>query len=49
MNVKITKRNVKPSATQMSAYKLNKTVQRAHVPNLRFGKVAFATDADVDG
>jgi DNA gyrase/topoisomerase IV subunit B len=49
MNITVTKRNVKPSATQIAEYRLNKVVQRAHVPNLRFGKIAFTTDADVDG
>lgn len=48
-NITVLKRNVKPSPTQMGAYTLNKTIQRAHVPNLRFGKLAVASDADVDG
>ena len=49
MNISITKRNIKPTATQLGVYGLNKTIQRAHVPNLRFGKLAVAADADVDG
>lgn len=49
MSIKITKRNVKPTPTQLAAYKMNKGVTRSKVPNLRFGKFAFATDADVDG
>lgn len=52
MNISVTKRNVKPSATQLVDYKsacARKTINRAHVPNTRFGKIAFATDSDVDG
>jgi DNA polymerase sigma len=52
MDIKITKRNVKPTASQMLAYNAaveKRIVHRARVPNLNFGKVAFATDADVDG
>lgn len=49
MNIKITKRNVKPTPTQLATYKFNKVVHRAHIPNLRFGKLAIASDADVDG
>lgn len=52
MEIKISKRNVKLTASQMVEYKSavsRKVVTRAHVPNLRFGKIAFTTDADVDG
>lgn len=52
MDIKIIKRNVKPSATQMVEYKGSvnrKVVHRAHVPDMRFGRIAFTTDADVDG
>lgn len=52
MDIKIIKRNVKPAASQMIEYKAavnRKIVHRAHVPNLRFGRIAFTTDADVDG
>lgn len=52
MEIKITKRNVKLTASQMVEYRESvnrKVVARAHVPNLRFGKIAFTTDADVDG
>lgn len=48
-NVSVVKRNVKPSASQLVSYKNNKNISRCEAPNLRFGKVAFATDADVDG
>jgi DNA topoisomerase II len=49
LSIQITKRNIKPTPTQLSAYKNNKDVTRSRAPNLNFGKVAFATDADVDG
>ena len=48
MTIKITKRNVRPTQSQLNGYSINKTVRRPHVPNLRFGKMAIATDADVD-
>ena len=47
--IKVTKRNISPTPTQLAGYKVNKTIQRAHVPTLRFGKLAVAADADVDG
>lgn len=50
MTVKILNKGVKPTPTQMSAYKLNTTtIRRELTPNLRFGKLAIASDADVDG
>lgn len=49
MNITVTKRNIKPTPTQLAAYTVNKTIQRAHVPNLRFGKLMVTADADVDG
>lgn len=52
MDIKIVKRNLKLTASQMVEYRgevNRKVVSRAHVPNLRFGKIAFTTDADVDG
>jgi DNA gyrase/topoisomerase IV subunit B len=52
MNIKIVKRNVKLSPAQVVEYKsavTRRVVHRAHVPNLRFGRIAFTTDADVDG
>jgi DNA gyrase/topoisomerase IV subunit B len=52
MNVKVTRRNVKMTASAVAEYNdsvIRRTVNRAHVPNLRFGTIAFATDADVDG
>jgi DNA gyrase/topoisomerase IV subunit B len=52
MDIKIVKRNVKLSSAQTVEYNnavARKVVHRAHVPNLRFGRIAFTTDADVDG
>ena len=49
MTVKIVRRNVKITDTQLAFYQRNKSIKRAQVPNLRFGKIAFTTDADVDG
>ncbi len=40
------------TASNMTEYNdsvVRRVVNRVHVPNLRFGSVAFATDADVDG
>lgn len=49
MEIKITKRNLKPSATQLASYKQTKGISRNRAPKLNFGKVVFATDSDVDG
>lgn len=49
MNIKVTNRNVKMNAGTTAVYRHLKSVQRIQVPNLRFGKLAMAADADVDG
>lgn len=49
MSIKIIKKVNSPSATAMATYPRNRVVRRPHVPNLRFGQIAFCTDADVDG
>lgn len=49
MNIKVTRRNVNITPSQMASYASNRGVTRDRAPNLNFGKVAFATDADVDG
>ena len=49
MNVKVTRRNISVSPTQKTQYLNNRGITRNRAPNLNFGKVAFATDADVDG
>lgn len=49
MQIKVTSRNLKPTATQIAAYKQTKGVSRCRAPKLNFGKVIFATDSDVDG
>ena len=49
MNIKIKSRNVKPTAAQMETYKNNRFVVRESRVDLRFGKVAITSDADVDG
>lgn len=50
MSIQILNKNVKPTATQLASYKMNTTsIRREMTPNLRFGKLAIASDADVDG
>lgn len=50
MTIELINRNIKPTPTQMSGYKMNTTsIRRELTPNLRFGKLAIASDADVDG
>jgi len=49
MNVKVTRRNINMTPTQKASYTNTRGVTRNRAPNLNFGKVAFATDADVDG
>jgi DNA topoisomerase-2 len=49
MPVKVINTRDSINAAQLRAYKSNEDVRRIKTPNLRFGKVAFATDADVDG
>lgn len=46
--IEILKRNVALSATQINTVKRNNASRRQKVPNLRFGKLAVASDADVD-
>ena len=46
-NIKVTKRNVKPSADQLAAYHQNRNRQRP--VNLRFGKIVILSDQDLDG
>ena len=49
MNIEILNRNIKPTPTQVSGYKMNTTsIRREQMPNLRFGRLAVASDADVD-
>lgn len=50
MTIEILNRGITPTHSQMSGYKLNTTsIRREQTPNLRFGKLAIASDADVDG
>jgi DNA topoisomerase II len=49
MTVKVTKRGLSPTAGQLVVYRNNRSLERARVPDLRFGKLAIASDADVDG
>lgn len=46
--IEILKRNVTLSASQINTVKRNAISRRNKVPNLRFGKLAVASDADVD-
>lgn len=45
--IKIVKRNVKPTSEQLKKYNQNENIKRNL--NLRYGKLSFMTDQDLDG
>lgn len=49
MQIELVKRNITLSTTQLKSVRANNMVKRGKVPNLRFGRLAVASDADVDG
>lgn len=49
MSIEVIATKIKPTPTQMSFYKANTTsIRRELTPNLRFGRLAISSDADVD-
>lgn len=50
MENKISIREVaSPTSQQLQTYHQNEAIRRRVTPNLRFGSIAFTTDADLDG